>query len=813
MQKGYKQLLREHLIAVGNACKKMVPPMVSFENISNDLVKEIAYIVGTFHDIGKYTSYFQNYIRDGKKSINSEHAHISALYIYIALKDKIKLDSEDDVKIILLLSYLCARFHHSSLTIDIGHSDKAKERKMWNDVKVKWENLLKFKAEIVKDLNQLANIESNLDKLKKIEEIIKNDDAYKIARRFRVGKNKSSKWFFLFIYVFSLLIDADKMDSANIITEEVNGISPNKVQEYLSTKPKSHDLVDRREKARKTIINSIKNLSKEELREIKFFTLTAPTGIGKTLSSLQAALTLQERISVIENYTPRIITAIPFINIIEQNKIEYENVIGSDGKIVVHHRLNDFSKLKTTDESMPIDKKLMEVESWEGDFVLTTFVQLFQSIFTGRNKPLKKIHKLAGSIVILDEAQAIPEKYMPIVGAMLIEISRYLGTRFILMTATQPKILDFGNLLVKSTEVKVVQLLPNYKDYFKDLTRTKLVPMIKKEMDLDGFINVFFEKWENDKSALIVVNTIKRSIQIFNEIKEQLNNRGINVPLYYLSTNIIPCARRKLIKEVKLRLEQGPAILVSTQTIEAGVDLDFDMAFRDFAPLDSIIQTAGRVNREGKKDIHRPVYIVKILKDTEYVYDLMIRSNTLDILLKDNEILESEYGEVADKYYFEALNRGVSDDSLELWQDGILKLNFNVIEKFKLIDADDVEDVFIELDEKATKIADIYEMAYKGEPIEKEMLEEVFGKEQNIDEYTRELNAFQRKALLGLISTKLSDYIIQVRVQRLKENTPIEFSNRGDAYTDLFWVPSTQLNYYYDVKTGFKADNSGAYLF
>lgn len=812
-EKGHKQLLKEHLLAVGDACKNKVPPTVVFEDISNDMVKEIAYIVGTFHDIGKYTSYFQKYIRDKRKSVNSEHAHISALYIYIVLKDIIQVDKEQDREIILLLSYLCARFHHSSLTIDIAHSDKAKERKMWRNIQIKWENLLRYKFEIAGDLNELINIEINLEKLRDIETIIKNGNVARTARDFRNGKIKKSQWFFLFTYIFSLLIDTDKMDSASIKTEEIKAISPNKVQEYLSTKPKSHNLVKKREKARKTILYSMNKLTDKEIQETKFFTLTAPTGIGKTLSSLQVALVLQERIANIEGYIPRIITAIPFINIIEQNKLEYENVIGTDGRIVVHHRLNDFSKSKSAGENIPIDKKLMEVESWEGDFILTTFVQLFQSIFTGKNRSLKKIHKLAGSIVILDEAQAIPENYMPVVGAILIELSKYLGTRFILMTATQPKIIDFGNLIIKASNLKVATLLPDYKNYFRDLTRTKLVPMLEEGLDLDGFIDLFFEKWNKAESALVVVNTIKRSIEVFDEIKKQLGKKNIGVPINYLSTNITPCERRELIKKIQEQLKDNPVILISTQTIEAGVDLDFDMGFRDFAPLDSIIQTAGRVNREGKKENYRPVYIFKIMRDTDYIYDLMLRSDTLELLLAEDEIYEEEYEKLADKYYSEALNRGISDDSLELWQEGILKLNFDVIEEFKLIDTNDAEDVFVEINEEASKIADLYEKVFKGEIIEKRMLEDVFGKKENLDEYAQELDIFQRRTLLRLVSTKLNDYIIQVRINRLKKNKPIEFSARGSAYTELYWIPSIQLEDYYNNETGFKAENVEAYLF
>ncbi|AKL94555.1 CRISPR-associated helicase Cas3 [Clostridium aceticum] len=812
---GHKQLLKEHLINVGTVCRNRVSPMVSFENITNDTVKEVAYTVGVFHDIGKYTTFFQDHLKYAKASSYSQHAHISAIYIYIALQNRIQKVSDEEKQVILLIAYLCARFHHNALTVDIEIVDKSKNKKMWKMLQIQWDNLLKNKSQIAVDLWELGEgeIEENIEKLKEAEKIIKHNALFETAWELSSGNMKDPKWFFILIYVFSLLIDSDKMDSAEVKMEETKTISPIQVENYLSTKEKAYDLADKREKARKTILNSMNNLTEEELREVRFFTLTAPTGIGKTLASLQAALTLQEKISKIEHHTSRLIAVIPFVNIIEQNKSEYANVLGTYGRLIVHHRLNDFSQLKPRGKNLPVDKKLMEVESWEGDLVLTTFVQLFQSIFTGKNRLLKKIHKLAGSIVILDEAQAIPEAYMPVVGALLIKLSEYLGTRFILMTATQPRILDFGKLLIKDANIKEIKLLPDYESYFSQLTRTKLIPILDKELNQDEFIKLFFQKWQQNQSVLIVVNTIKRSIGIFNEIKKQLIAKEIDVPIYYLSTNIVPLQRGIVIKEVREALKNRPVILVSTQTIEAGVDLDFHMAFRDFAPLDSIIQTAGRVNREGKKGEYSPVYIVKVEKDSSHVYDLMLRSDTLEMMLQQEEIYEGNYGVLAEKYYDNALERGASDTSSKLWKEGILQLDFNALEEFKLIDTEAAEDVFVELNEEATRTADLYEKVFKREVVTMEDLKNVFGKKESLEEFIHELDNYRRKTLLKLISTKISNYIIQVRINQLKKNRPIEFSARGDAYSEMYWIPKTQLKDYYDEETGFKAENLEAYLY
>ena len=135
---------------------------------------------------------------------------------------------------------------------------------------------------------------------------------------------------------------------------------------------------------------------------------------------------------------------------------------------------------------------MLEVESWEGDVILTTFVQLFQSIFTGNNRLLKKVNKLAGSIIIIDEAQAVPEGYMPLIGAALQKIAEHYGTRFILMTATQPKLLEFGTLLnPDGKKIKPVTLLPGFEQYFLELKRTKLIPLLDRKLNNEQFIELF----------------------------------------------------------------------------------------------------------------------------------------------------------------------------------------------------------------------------------------------------------------------------------------------------------------------------------
>jgi len=817
--KNEKQPLNEHLFSVANLAKNHIPPTVTFGKIKNSIIKEVCYWMGYFHDLGKYSNYFQDYLQKGINSRLKNHAHISACFTYSYISRV--LSKFDDHKLLLFLVYMCIRLHHTSLK----RNDLFKDE-MWEELILIGKHLSKKANDILTDLDLTNKISyEEFCSLIDVQEF-KSNACYLeyIPLMFNNGRIHDSKWYFLLIYLFSILIDTDKLDSANLSSFQVSRVPPENVTKYLCKKHGTEykiDLATKREKARRTILGVIDSLSDNEVKNTRFFTLTAPTGIGKTLSSLQCALRLQERIAEVEKYTPRIITAIPFINIIEQNKSEYENVLRGKCKLVVHHRLSDFGTKKFYDETTPLDKILLETESWEADVVLTTFVQLFQSMFTGENRLLKKINKLAGSIVILDEAQAIPEKYMPLIGATLYKFAEYYGTRFILMTATQPKLLEFGQrLLSKAGEdlyiIKSVELLPDYEEYFKFLDRTKFVPLLEKVLDAEGFIKLFFNKWSCDKSALIVLNTIKRSIQIYNEIKKQVKDKEFNVPVYYLSTNIIPLKRKAVIKEVKDLLEKRkPVILVSTQTIEAGVDLDFDMAFRDFAPLDSLIQTAGRVNREGKKGNYLPVYIVQLENDNHYVYDLSLRETTMNLLkslLNEEEIKETNYSDLVKRYYSLALERGVDDESLIIWKEGICKIDFEILKRFKLIKSiGEVCDVFIEKDSKATDLADAYQHVLGYKDSFDYDLSKIFPN-INANLFGKKLDVFQRKALLRLIMAKLSDYIVQVRVSRLKENIPIEFKARGNIESNLYWVPPGQLNDYYCEETGFIDKSGNAFI-
>ncbi|MCF6094009.1 CRISPR-associated helicase Cas3' [Microaerobacter geothermalis] len=818
-EKNIKQSLAEHLHAVSKMAVEAIPPTVHFPELSNQELKKLIQLEGIFHDFGKYTDFFQTYLLEGKISELKGHAHISACFFYPLVLDQLPESIEKTHKFAwAFLFYLAVRLHHSHLTLKRLFD----REEMWEVLKKQADHLLSKGVEVYQDIGLSSIIDFNrFCEFLQIDELKKDNRFFlHMPNHLSVGRLRDVQWYFALIYLFSLLIDADKWDSAGLGRNEIKRVGYNRVSAYLSDKhgsEKTSELIERRENARKEIMGVIHGLTSEVLKSQHFFTLTAPTGIGKTLASLQCALALQERIHATKNYTPRIITAIPFINIIEQTQSDYKNVFGDQIRVRTHHRLTDFSvRNDKAEEEIALDQRLMEVESWEADVIVTTFVQLFQSLLCGENRLLKKVNKLAGSIVILDEIQAIPDKYMPLIGALLRKLSHYYGTRFILMTATQPKLLELGDQLLGNNEQKPIELLPNHEHYFQKLNRTQFVPLLEERYDNEQFISLFLNLWNQQQSALIVVNTVKRSIDLFHLLKMRKENGDISpdVHLHYLSTNIVPKDRKKVIFSVKEKLRNKlPVILVSTQTIEAGVDLDFDIGFRDLAPIESLVQTAGRINREGRKGEYSPLYIVQLEEDHQRIYKLHHLDRTKRLLKNKKQILEPEYRKIIESYYKEMIKAGIPDESRTLWNEGVVGLDFDKLKEFQLIEKlGEVVDVFVEFedDHESTLLADAYEELMQNDWKPNAIYHVVDDSILNVIGDTP--SPYDRKALLHLILAKMSNYMVQIRVKRIIHNRPLNLSARNDVEAKFFWIPPSEVGRYYDRETGFKDESGEAFV-
>jgi CRISPR-associated endonuclease/helicase Cas3 len=395
--------------------------------------------------------------------------------------------------------------------------------------------------------------------------------------------------------LFSCLVDADWTDTTDYY-DRLSGIS---VEKTLPLEP---------EKLFNQLIRYIDELNARvhlapAIREIRgqilqaamaaadgspgLFSMSVPTGGGKTLSSLAFAL----RHAQIHGLR-RIIYVAPYLSIIEQNARTIREALGDDAHRLIfeHHSLSE-----------PIDPNLSEersddvqrrAENWSWPIVITTSVQFFESLFSNRPGSCRKIHNLARSVVILDECQTLPVPLIVPTCDMLQSIARKMGATIVLASATQPGWSGSTGLVGGLSDVR--EMMPASLDLYSRLRRVQ-VEFPASTTPKWTWTDVA-HRMEQSSAALTIVNTKDSAKTLFQILK----SRGV-IGLFHLSTSMCPAHRLRVIDEVRRRLaEKEECRLVSTQLIQAGVDVDFPIVLREMAPLDDIIQSAGRCNREGK---------------------------------------------------------------------------------------------------------------------------------------------------------------------------------------------------------------------
>ncbi len=752
------KLLKRHLKNAALIAQDNLYKNLNFSIPYNQL-KEVINDLCIYHDLGKYTSYFQEYLTKGVNHGHlSHHSHIGAFYFY----NKYYRNNPR----LAIIGYFIIKNHHSNF------NDFEKES-IFNSSEY---SLLKDRYK-----EQYNNLVENLDKVSDdIEEeinklflTIPEKDLKTKIKYF--DKQKSIENYFLINYLFSLLIEADKIDASNTPRYTLKEINKNVVNNYLSNL-----------KIEKTIINELRKEIRQEvaknygsnLLNKNIFTLTAPTGSGKTLLNLEFALHLREEIYKNTGKFPQIVYSLPFISIIEQTEQVIKKVIGNEIKILAHYQFNDLFDPDYADkEDLSYSKRIQLLETWQSDIVVTSFVQLLQTLISNRNKFLKKFNHFANSIIILDEVQAIKSELLPIVGAALYYLTKFLNCKILLSTATFPFIFELAKteILDKTENIDFYELLKNHNKYFSKINRTKLIPAIDKVFDIDEFFEFFTSVYKNEKSCLVVCNTINNSLKLYDKFYKEFGEENV----FYLSTNIISLQKEKVIKEIKERLrnksETCKTILISTQVIEAGVDLDFEIGFRELSPIDSIIQTAGRINRNYSLEMC-PIYIFD-LGTCQKVYGAIAQSSVKTILTKNKEILESDYLTLINDYYKELYNKKSFSFSKNIFN-AMLNLKYHSDDKtipgvssFRLIEDDNFENsVFVEIDDDA-------KLCYQKfcDYIDKKIDKEEFAK------YSKLFNKY---------SISIPKHIIDKNALKGK-------------VSNLYYIKNEILDFYYNNKTGF----------
>jgi CRISPR-associated endonuclease/helicase Cas3 len=391
--------------------------------------------------------------------------------------------------------------------------------------------------------------------------------------------------------LFSCLVDADRTRTEEFCDPERaierNGLGAGLGRPSLAALKTELDgfLRKKQEEAASTEVNRQRAIVLHHCRELAnlqpgFFSLNVPTGGGKTLSSLAFAL---DHALVPQHNLRRIVMAIPYTSIIEQTADVYRGALGTlaEAGLIEHH-----TNLQPTHDTR---SNQFGVENWDAPLVVTTNVQLLESLFAYRTTPCRKLHNLARSVIVLDEAQTIPVELLRPALAALRELVLNYGCSIVLCTATQPALERRDDFELGLEAVRPI--IPDAVPLFQALRRVE-VQTLGKLMDYE-----LASRLAQEHSALCIVNTRKHAARLY----DKLMGNSDAADCFHLSTWMCGEHRRSVLKIIRERLKANqPCRVVSTQLVEAGVDLDFPTVYRAEAGFDSIAQAAGRCNREGK---------------------------------------------------------------------------------------------------------------------------------------------------------------------------------------------------------------------
>lgn len=560
------------------------------------------YAVGMAHDIGKYSKAFQHRLLDGGPKCD----HSTAGAVELAKQP-----------FGWMLSY-CAAGHHGGLPnggtlLDDGASLAGRIAKAGRGE-------LPDYTEYKNDVS--VSVPVGLPMFG-IDKMAQSDMAYALAFRTRM--------------LFSCLVDADYLCTERFIDNKdrepgghddlvrLQGMLEKKIASFY---PPATDLNAAR-------CHLLEQCAEAAEGEPGVYSLTVPTGGGKTLSSMRFALR-----HACAHGMRRVIYAAPYTSIIEQNADVYRGLFGSDN-VLEHHADFDFDTLGESGGRMRL-----AAENWDAPVVVTTNVQVFESLHSDKTSRCRKLHNIAGSVIILDEAQMIPTDYLrPCVRALAELVNRY-GCTVLLCTATQPAI----NPFFAETGLSVKEVAGDVDRLFDTLRRVTYIGL--GIIDDSGLAR----RLASHNQALCIVNSRAQAKNLFNSLVELAGEDGC----YHLSTLMHPAHRRSTLKEIRTRLASGaPCCVVSTSLVEAGVDLDFPVVYRAVAGLDSIVQAAGRCNREGKMN-YADARVFLFSPETSYALPIETKHRIGVIGTTDPRLFEvEELGDVGTpdsvERYFKAL--------------------------------------------------------------------------------------------------------------------------------------------------------------
>ncbi|MBT9158805.1 MAG: hypothetical protein DDT26_00052 [Dehalococcoidia bacterium] len=544
---------------------------------SKDLLYNTAWYSGLFHDLGKYREEFQQYLKK-ERSSSAETAHA----VYGAAASCFSMDN--------VAGAFAIAGHHAGLhdmsdlqSLLSGSRFKAEERYL--------------------ELIRLAEDEEELGTFPEFKSMFFDDT--------ETGKRRYE---FMTRMLLSILVDADRLDTERWKKERKLGkpwqrfvipLEPETLLQQLEAE-RDKKAKDRPDDDLNKLRNNIFDACLKEGRHLArgFFSLTVPTGGGKTLSSMVFALSHARRHGL-----RRVIVVIPYLSIIEQNADEYRKVFGSQ-QVIEHHSAVELPNRKDADDPAEASDWEKATENWDAPIIVTTSVQFIETLFAASPSKARKLHNIARSVVIFDEVQTLPTHLLEPTLDILRELKDSYGVSFLFCSATQPAFKKSANLKQGFVPDEMKEIAPDPERTYQLLRR---VDYHIKTKDNPWDWKTLAEQMVAQPQALCVINLRRQAFKLWQAMRDFLKEQGhgddVEQGLFHLSSAMCPAHRLDLLglskhpppNNIKVRLNADkPCWVVSTQLIEAGVDIDFPVVFRAMGPLDSIVQAAGRCNREGQ---------------------------------------------------------------------------------------------------------------------------------------------------------------------------------------------------------------------
>ena len=681
---GTPHLLREHLLAVAAAAHCFAEPFGS---------ETWAHLAGLWHDLGKYRPGFQSYIRqvngheahiEGKLPSNSDKTHSAAGALHARQTFEAQFGPNGAV-LARVLSYVIAG-HHAGLGDWVAGLDRRLSGTGASDSEREFAEAVSTCAPLDGDLLALPSAFTFKAALAAIPDPAGGQPL------------TVSCWIRM---LFSALVDADFLDTENFLNAKHgrarSGYQPlsayaaqlamhlSSLDEQTHRAGLSDDKVMR---ARASVLAQCRTKAK---LPPGVFTLTVPTGGGKTLSSLAFALQHAEA-----HGKRRVIYAIPYTSVIEQTADVFSRIFGAD-QIVEHHSQAD------TDDRQESLRSRLSCENWDAPLVVTTNVQLFESLFSARTSRCRKLHNIAGSVIVLDEAQLLPPEFLqPILDALNVLVTHF-GVTLLLCTATQPTLGDSQRFDPRQR----IRGLP------------KATPVIDDEVELFALLERVDIEWPTDlhtplcTAALIerlatfdcvltIVNTRRDAAEIMSALDQLTGDATL-----HLSASLCGQHRADVIAAIRARLQarrdgsdMRPLRVVSTQLVEAGVDIDFPVVFRSLAGLDSVAQAAGRCNREGRLPTGEKGLVVVFVRDIpKPLHQIRVAAQAARTVLQagDNALSPAAFERYFPLYYAGFASRDKHQICDELAKNSRFEFNFkSAAERFRLIDDEDQATVIVD---------------------------------------------------------------------------------------------------------------------